>query len=303
MMDREIIEKYFEAGRVIATALEKAKEKIKPGRKLIEITKFIEDDLIRSKGYSLAFPLNIGINETTAHYACPINDTTVLPEEGIVKLDAGVQIDGYTTDMAVTVQFGTDKYQNLLDAAEAGLSTAIKTIKAGVSVHEVGVAVEKKIESYGVQPIKNLSGHMMTQFTLHAGVSVPSISVKDESTGYKFRDGDIFALEPFTTPSSAAGYVKNAKDAYIFSLVKRKVKNMPSQVMRLINRIWGERRGLPFSFRWYQSIPQTYLNRLRSQRVLHDYPVLIEASNHPVAQAEKTILVRKNCCEIITAKK
>ncbi len=303
MIDPEILEKYIEAGQVLASALEKAKEKVRPGISLIEITRFVEDDLIRNKGYSLAFPLNIGINETTAHYACPIDDKSVLPEEGIVKLDAGVQIDGYTTDMAVTVQFGTDKYQSLLDAAEAGLSTAIKTIKAGVTVHQVGVAVEKTIRNYGARPISNLSGHMMTQFQLHAGVSVPSISVKDESAGYKFREGDIFALEPFTTPSSAAGYVKNARDAYIFALVKRKVKNMPSQVTRLINRIWGERRGLPFSLRWYQSIPATYLNRLKSQNVLNDYPVLVEASNQPVAQAEKTILVCKDGCEIITAKK
>ncbi|MHA1277159.1 MAG: type II methionyl aminopeptidase [Candidatus Helarchaeota archaeon] len=300
MLDAEIIEKYFQAGKVLAMALKRATEKVKPGIKLLDLTKFVEDECIRNKGYSLAFPLNIGINGITAHYACPINDESVLPSEGIVKLDAGVQVEGYTTDMAVTIQFGTEKYQTLIDAAEAGLATAIKRIHAGVTVHEVGIAVEKTITSYGVQPIHNLSGHMMTRYQLHAGVSVPSISVKDENADYKFKEGDIFALEPFTTPTSAAGYVKNGKNAYIFSLIKRKVKNMPAQVTRLINRIWGERRSLPFSFRWYSQLLQTTLNRLMNQNILRGYPVLIEASGHPVAQAEKTILVQRKECEIIT---
>ncbi|MFX1294039.1 MAG: type II methionyl aminopeptidase [Promethearchaeota archaeon] len=299
-MDQGIFEKYSKAGQILATALEKAKKKIKPNAKLIQITKLVEDELIRNKGYSLAFPLNIGINEITAHYACPASDTSTFPEEGLVKLDAGVQIEGYTTDMAVTVQFGTDKYQTLLDAAEAGLETAINTIKPGVKVREVGIAVEQTIRSYGVQPISNLSGHLMTQYQLHAGISVPSISIKEPSTNYKFKIGDVFALEPFTTLPFAAGYVKNGKNIYIYSLLKRKIKNMPTQITRLINRIWSERRKLPFSFRWYTQLHQTTLNKLINENVLHGYPVLIESSNCPVAQAEKTVLVQKEGCEVIT---
>ncbi|MHA1648935.1 MAG: type II methionyl aminopeptidase [Candidatus Helarchaeota archaeon] len=299
-MDDDTIEKYYKAGNILATALKKAKEKVKPGVKLIEITQLIEDELIRKKGYSPAFPLNIGINEITAHYACPPGDMTAFPEEGVVKLDAGVHIEGYTTDMAVSVGYGTDKYQVLIEAAEAGLETAIKTIKAGVRVKEVGIAVEHTIRSFGVRPISNLSGHLMTQFQLHAGVSVPNVRVENASSSYRFREGDIFALEPFTTYESAAGYVKNGKEICIYSLIKRKTRNMPSQVTRLINRIWGERRTLPFSFRWYSQLPQAILNRLESQKILHGYPVLIEASLQPVAQAEKTILVQRDGCEIIT---
>ncbi len=299
-MNSEILEKYYVAGKILALALEKGKERVKPGVKLIEITQFIEDEMIRNKGFSPAFPLNIGINEITAHYACPLGDLTTIPNEGLIKLDAGVQIDGYATDMAVSVQVGTDKYQPLLCAAEAGLETAIKTIKEGITVREVGIAVEKTIRGYGVQPISNLSGHLMTQYQLHAGVSVPSVKVEDPSTNYRFRVGDIFALEPFATAVTAAGYVKDGKNIYIHSLIKRKNQNLPTQFARLINKIWGERRSLPFSFRWYEPIPQTILTNLFGQKILRGYPVLIEASNCPVAQAEKTILVQQNRCEIIT---
>ncbi len=301
-MEQDVFEKFRKAGETLANALEKGKEKIKPGVKLLEITELIEDELIRNKGHFLAFPLNIGINEITAHYACPSEDATVFPDEGLVSLDAGIQVEGFATDMAVSTQFGTEKYQVLIDAAEAGLETAIKTIKAGVMIREIGIAVEKTIRSYGVQPINNLSGHLMTQYELHAGISVPSVSTNDPSTSYRFKEGDIFALEPFATPSSAAGYVKNGVDVYIHALSKRKVKNLPNQTARWINRIWGERRGLPFSLRWYDPLPSAILNRLTSQGILHGYPVLIEASNQPVAQAEKTVIVRTDGCEIITIK-
>lgn len=299
-MESEIFEKYRAAGKVLATAFEQSRAHIKPGAKLLDITKFIEDEMIRNKGFALAFPLNIGINDVTAHYSCPFNDTTVIPLEGLVKLDAGVQIDGFTTDMAISIQVGTEKYQVLLDAAEAGLETAIKTIKAGVKVGEVGVAVEKTIHSYGVKPISNLSGHMMTQYQLHAGVSVPSIGVQDPSNAYRFKSGDIFALEPFTTASTAAGIVRDRTDAYIFALLKRKVRNLPPNIMRLVNRIWGERRSLPFSFRWYEAVPEPLINRLMGEKIIHKFPVLVEASKQVVAQAEKTILVQNDGCEIIT---
>ncbi len=300
MASDEIFEKYFQAGKILATALKKGREKVTPGRKLIEITEFIENEMVQKKGFSLAFPLNIGINEITAHYACPIGDQSVVPDEGLVKLDLGVQIDGYTTDMAISIQVGTDKYKTLIDAANAGLETAIKTIKAGVKVGEVAIAVQETMQSFGVRPISNLSGHLMQQFKLHAGVSVPSVRTKERNNDYRFKNGDIFALEPFATPITAAGYVINGQEEYIHSLLKRKVKNMPAQITRLVNSIWGKRRQLPFSFRWYNPIPQPTLNRLKSQNIIHGYAVLIEASNQPVAQAEKSIIVLEDGCQVLT---
>lgn len=299
MLSEEAQEKYYEAGKVLSAALNKGREKVKAGMKLLEITKYIEGDLIHDRGYSPAFPLNIGIGEITAHYSCPIGDTTTIPEECLVKLDMGVQIDGYTTDMAVSVQVGTEKYQPLIDAAEAGLDTAIKMIKAGITVGEVAIKVEQSIRSYGVQPISNLSGHLMLQYQLHGGVSVPSVRARDPNNDYHFKVGDVFALEPFATLKSATGYVKNGSNEYIHALLKRKVKNLPPQATRFINRIWGERRQLPFSLRWYENLPDPLFNRLRSQQVIHGYPVLIEASNNPVAQAEKTIIVLQDGCQVL----
>jgi len=301
-MIEESLEKYFAAGKVLASALENIGAHIEAGVKLLDITNVIEDQMIQKKGYTLAFPLNIGINEVTAHYSCPLNDTTEIPPQCLIKLDAGVQLDGFPTDMAITIQVGTEEYQPLIDAANAGLETAIKTIKAGVKVGDVGIAVEKTIKSYGVKPINNLSGHLMTQYQLHAGVSVPSIQVEDPSNSYRFKIGDVFALEPFTTSSTSAGYVIDRNDAYIFALTKHRTKNLPNNIVRFINRIWGERRSLPFSFRWYESIPEPIINRLVGQNLLHKYQVLVEASNQVVAQAEKTVLVQNDGCEIITRK-
>ncbi|MHA1266137.1 MAG: type II methionyl aminopeptidase [Candidatus Helarchaeota archaeon] len=300
MIDKELLEKYREAGRVLSVALEKGKEKVQPGVKLLDITRYIEEELIKKKGYSPAFPLNIGINEITAHYSCPREDPSTVPDECLIKLDMGVHIDGCTTDMAISVQVGTDIYQKLIDAAEAGLRTAIKTIKAGVFVSEVATKVEEAIRSFGVQPISNLSGHMMKVYQLHGGVSVPSVKCRDPSNNYQFQLGDIFAIEPFTTIKSAAGFVKNSPEVYIYSLLKRKIKNCPTKVTRIVNKIWGERRHLPFAMRWYNPIPAPIINRLKNQQVLQGYPVLIEASNNPVAQAEKTLVVLKNHCEILT---
>ncbi|MHA1271433.1 MAG: type II methionyl aminopeptidase [Candidatus Helarchaeota archaeon] len=294
----EIYEKYFESGRVLANALDKTKSIIKPGMKLIDICNFAENEILKH-GAQLAFPLNIGINEIAAHYSSPINDKSTIPDECLVKLDLGASIDGFLTDSAITVNVGgNEELERFIIAAESALSSAIKEVRAGVRVNELGEIVEKVINKFNLKPIRNLSGHQMTQYNLHAGISVPNIKSNDMGSSYKFKDGDVFAIEPFSTDGMGAVYSGNK--TYIYALMKKKSKNLPAHISRLLNRIWNERRKLPFSTRWYKDIPNHYIKQLLRMNILYKYPVLVEANGGKVAQAEHTIIVHNDSCTIIT---
>lgn len=295
-VDSEIREKYLKAGRIVADTLNQARSLIKPGSKLIDVCSFVEDS-IRTQGAVPSFPLNIGVNEDAAHYTSPPDDKRVIPRECVVKLDCGATIEGYPTDMAISIPVGTDKYQYLIEAAEAGLEKAISMIKPGVNVRDVGKAVEQEITSFGAKVISNLMGHQMKQYNLHAGNEVPNIKTKAVKS-YTFKEGDIFALEPFAT--DGGGYVKNGSDIYIHSLVKKTPKNLPQSLTREVNKIWKERRKLPFSLRWYHRITPVDFKRLKSRGVIRGYPILVEGKGGTVAQAEHTILVTSTGCEVIT---
>ena len=296
-ISEEDIEKYYKSGEILAKALKKTKTIVKPGKKVVDICNFAENEIL-SQGAHLAFPLNLGINEIAAHYSSNSNDNTVIPDEGLVKIDLGANIDGFLSDSAITINIdGNEKFEKFIIAAETSLLSAIKIIKAGVKISRVGEIVEKIINKFNLKPIRNLSGHQIKQYNLHAGISVPNIA-QTMDRDYKFKEGDVFALEPFTT--DGAGLVYSGNKTYIYALSKKKGKNLPSHLTNIINDIWSARKKLPFSLRWYKDIPNRYFKQLIRMNLFDKYPVLIEAKNGKVAQAEHTILVHKDSCTILT---
>ncbi len=302
-MDEEIYNKYKLAGKIIAEVFKDVKSSnlIKPGVKILKIVDYIEN-MIQEKGGELAFPLNLDINEVAAHYTSPINDESVIPEPIdnalLVKLDGGVSIDGYLSDHAITINLGGEKYDKFYEAAYSGLMKAISLIKPGVKINELGKIIQKEIESFDLKPISNLSGHQLKQYNLHAGASVPNIKT-DLSYSEKFEEGDVFAIEPFSTDGS--GYVKNKKQVTIYSLKKSKLKNAPAKINQSLSRIYQQTKGLPFSPRWF-SLSDVIFNRLLSLKAIREYPVLVDSRKGTVAQAEHTVIVTKDGAEITTIK-
>ncbi|MHA1249904.1 MAG: type II methionyl aminopeptidase [Candidatus Helarchaeota archaeon] len=294
----EIMEKYFKAGEILARVLRKTKEYIKPGKKLIDICEYAENQ-IRKNGAELAFPLNIGIDDVAAHYTSPIKDGTVIPENCLLKLDLGANIDGYLVDSAISLNIGdNEEYEKLIIAAESALSAAIKTIKSGVKVYKVGEIVEKVIKKFGFNPIRNLSGHKMRRYELHTGITVPNVKTQSMNSNYTFKEGDVFALEPFTT--NGKGMVYSGKNVYIYALLKKSGKNLPAHIINIVNKIWSDRKRLPFSPRWYRDIPSYHLKQMERLKLVYRYPVLLEVSKGVVAQAEHTIIVNKDSSTILT---
>jgi methionyl aminopeptidase len=74
---------------------------------------------------------------------------------------------------------------------------------------------------------------------------------------------------------------------------------------QLLNFIREKFQTLPFTERWLKErVPQSRykaaFSELLSSKCLASYPVLIEVSGKPVAQAEHTVLVVKDGCVVLT---
>lgn len=102
--DREELEKFRLSGRILRETREEMKNHVKENMLVIDVCEKTEA-LIRAKGGKPAFPCNVSINEVTAHYTAPPEDTSRIPEGSTVKVDLGVQVDGYVTDTAFTACF------------------------------------------------------------------------------------------------------------------------------------------------------------------------------------------------------
>ncbi|MCW3985067.1 MAG: type II methionyl aminopeptidase [Candidatus Bathyarchaeota archaeon] len=298
-LPEDIFEKYEDAGKIAREVRERMRRFVRVGMPIIEVCEKAEG-LIREKGGQLAFPCNVSINEIAAHYTSPPNDKSTIPPNSLVKVDIGAHLDGYIADTAVTICFNPE-HENLMRAAQEALKVGVKTIYAGISTSKLGSAIQKTIKAYGCKPVSNLTGHQIGRYLIHTGKSLPNVA---HIIGSKIREGEVVALEPFVTVANAAGKVKDGDETTIFRFVKRKPLQK-AHAKRLLSYIEANFMTLPFSERWLNSVvPQenyvaAFQELLRS-RCLTSYPIFIEASRKPVAQAEHTVLVVKNGCIVLT---
>jgi methionyl aminopeptidase len=294
------LENFRKAGKLTASVLEDAKRLILPGESLLDVVESIEK-MIFDAGGKPAFPANISINDIAAHFTPESDNKDLIGEKDIVKIDLGVHVDGCIGDTAFTVDL-SGEHGKLLEASQAALDAAIAGIKPGVTTGEIGGMVEEEMKKRGFRPIENLTGHMIRPYMLHAGISVPNIKTHD---AYEFTEGDIFAIEPFST--DGAGRVADTSQVEIFSIEQpRNVRLRQSRMV--LNHVIETYFTLPFAERWLEKkferklLLNAALRELMNAGVLHPYPVLREAAHGKVAQFEHTLLVTKDGCEILTKK-
>ncbi len=296
MVTEEELEAYRKAGKLVAEVREQARPLVKPDVTLLEIAEAVEE-LITQKGAKPAFPCNVSVNEIAAHYSPPVDDDTTIKEGDMVKVDVGVHVDGYIGDTAFTI--ATGEKQELVQTVERALEAEIAAIKPGIDVGELGRIVEETATAAGFKPIHNLTGHSLARWNLHAGLTVPN--VKGE-TGQKLSVGDVVALEPFVT--DGAGYVEDQQKVYILRyLYDRPVRlRMARELLRDVKRAYD---GLPFAERWLAK----KMSKLRLELTLRElvgvgallpYHVLAERAGGKVAQAEHTVIVTEDGCEVTT---
>jgi methionyl aminopeptidase len=292
------LEKFAESGRILAAVREHVRHMRVRGRKVVDVCEEVEGKIIQLGGRP-AFPCNVGINEVAAHYTSPWDDVTLVPDGSIVKVDFGVELDGFATDTAIPVSLNPS-YDSMIIAAEAALQEAVSAVAPGRKLSDVGSVVERCIDRYGFKPIRNLTGHKITRYNLHAGKSVPNVSGIESG---RFEVGEVFAIEPFVTLRSAEGAVTDGDAAYIYRFVKAKGAKSKSAA-RLAEYIRDTYHGLPFASRWIHNSWRdgefSAFNELVLSHCVAGYPVLVEVSGQPIAQVEHTIVVTEGGCRVLT---
>lgn len=304
-MSENYIQDYIKAGTAVIAAKKLAKQIIKPGASFLEVANKIEAEVYKNE-CELAFPVNMSLNEVAAHYSPIIDDKTLIPEKGLLKIDCGAHFNGYIADSAITINLNEDPIlQNYIDAAEEGLEAAIELFRPGTKLYEMGEVIAQKIMSYGLRPIYNLGGHELKQFNLHAGPFIPNY--KEKSHNQVLKPGDAYACEPFTT--SGVGKVINGKNSYIYRFVKKVKKNLPYEEQGYMNKLEKTTNHLPFSPRFLESkniIPKNKIQRTIDnfirKKILDHYPILLERSGEFVAQQEHTIIIDLDGNTIVTTK-
>ncbi len=297
-MDDQELANFREAGKMASRIREDSKRLIMVGESLLDIAETVEQ-MIAEEGARPAFPVNISVNDVAAHFTPEFESTAALGEKDLVKIDLGIEVDGALSDTAYTMDLDGGNAK-LVEASSMALEKAIAMIRPGVAVGDVGGLIEETIKGYGYKPISNLSGHMIKSNELHAGVEIPNVRTADS---YRFREGEIFAVEPFAT--TGQGYVEDLEQVEIFSLY------MPSKIRmrqsrKIVDYVVKNYGMLPFAERWVRKgfesklLVSAALKELLQNHFIRGYPVLREVGRGLVSQTEHTILVTSDGCEVLT---
>jgi methionyl aminopeptidase len=293
------LECYREAGKIAGSIREMTKKKDYIGKTLGEICEEIEIE-IRKRGGFPAFPVNVSLNEIAAHYTAEPNDQNVVKDGDVLKIDIGVHIEGYIADTAATISYNND-YYSLVKASENALNEGLKIAKHKSKSSDIGKAIENAIVKSGFLPIKNLSGHSLERYTIHAGKSIPNI----QSFGsFMLESNQAYAIEPFVTLKKGIGVVYEGKIANIFAITSRK-PTKDRVLDSFLNEIWNRFNSLPFALRWLldkyeEKDARLLLDTLKKKKNIHAYPILVEGKDMMVAQSEHTIIPRESFTEVIT---
>src|SRR3989344_8770045 len=288
-MEKEVLDKILMAGKVASQVKrEGAKKLAVPGASFLEVMDYCEKRILELKG-EIAWA-QMGVNDVAAHF-CPAEDDTGTSKEGdVIKIDIGVHLDGWIADNAMTVIVGKSAEQkDLLKASQNALKAAIKLVRPGCQLWELGEAQLSEAEALGFTTIKNLSGHTIEPYKIHAGVSVPTFNNKDKT---ELHEGWQIAIEPFVT--NGQGLIKEKGEAKVFMAKINAVGRSP--YARRVAEFVKPRYGLPFTIR---DLTRNLgigpallgLRELQKSGIVRAYPPLAEVSGGIVAQFEHSMIV------------
>ena len=295
-----------------------AQSYIRPGMQMIDICQKLEAktlELIEANGFASGwgFPTGCSLNHVAAHYSPNYGDKTVLQYEDICKLDFGVHVAGRIVDCAFTIAFDP-KFDSLIQATKDATNMGVRTAGIDVRFGEVSEAIQEVIESFEmeingksvpIKAIKNLNGHTMEPYRIHAGKSLPIVKGA-ECEDERMEEGEFYAIETFA--STGKGYVFEDLECshymknYDADFSPPMVRNAAAK--NLLHHIDNTFGTLPFCRRWLDDQGQQRhlmaLKALVDLEIVNAYPPLCEVKGAFTSQMEHTVLLRPTCKEVVS---
>ena len=196
---KEAFEKTRIAGSIAAGALAEVAKIIKPGTKTYEIDNLCYEYINDHGAYSAplfyrGFPKSCCTS--TNHIVCHgIPSDKVLKEGDIVNVDVTAIKDEWHGDTSKTFKIGevSIKTNKLVETTYEAMMKAIKIIKEGIFLGDIGSTIQSHVEMQGFSVVQDFCGHGIGK-TFHKEPNVLHYGKK--GTGEKIKAGMIFTIEP-----------------------------------------------------------------------------------------------------------
>ena len=196
---KESFEKTKVAGMIAAGALDEVAKIAMPGIRTEELDNLCYEYLNHHGAYSAplfyrGFPKSCctSVNHVVCH---GIPSDKILREGDIVNVDVTAFKDGWHGDTSRTFEIGevSIKAKKLVETTYNAMMKAIKIIKDGTHLGDIGATIQNHVEAEGFSVVQDFCGHGIGQ-QFHKEPNVLHYGKK--GTGEKIRAGMIFTIEP-----------------------------------------------------------------------------------------------------------
>ena len=197
------IEKMRASGRILRQVHDAVAQVVRPGATTMDlevaankkIAEFSNLGVVSAfKGYH-GFPATLctSINEEVVH-GMP-NTKRILAAGDIISIDAGVILDGFYSDAAVTYAVGeiSETHQKLLEVTRQSLEAAISQAKVGGRLGDISAAVQEICEGAGFGVVRDFVGHGIGR-SMHEDPQLPNFGPSGK--GPRLKAGMVLAIEP-----------------------------------------------------------------------------------------------------------
>lgn len=208
--DERELEALRAAGRVVRLALDAMGAAVAPGVTTGALDA-IAGEVFRAHGacsaprlvYDFPGETCISVNDEIVH-GIP-SPSRMLAEGDLVKLDVTVEKDGFMADAAVTCAVGAvpARARRLAECAEAAFRRALREVRPGRRVCDVGGAVEQEVRRRGFAVVRSLTGHGIGR-TIHEDPMVPNWF--DPEATEVLTEGLVITVEPIIAMGSGESY-------------------------------------------------------------------------------------------------
>ena len=166
---KESFEKTKIAGSIAAGALDEVSKAIKPGISTNKIDKICYEFINDNQAYSAplyyrGFPKSCCTS--TNHIVCHgIPSEKILKDGDIVNVDVTAVKDGWHGDTSRTFKVGevSIRAQKLVDTTYEAMMKAIKIVKDGVHLGDIGNLIQNHVEAQGFSVVQDFCGHGIGQ--------------------------------------------------------------------------------------------------------------------------------------------
>ena len=201
------IERMRAANALVADVLAELEAMVAPGVTTAELDAAAEK-LVRAGGAEPAFKgykgypgtLCASVNEQVVH---GIPSSRALVEGDIISLDMGVKLNGFYGDSAVTVPVGrvSEAAATLLQVTRESLEKGIAQVRLGGRVSDIGHAIQKHVEAYGLSVVREFVGHGIGA-ALHEEPQIANYG--EPGRGPRLAEGMTLAIEPMVNAGRPA---------------------------------------------------------------------------------------------------